>query len=155
MQNKRTGITCSTFDLFHAGHVKMLEEAKKECDYLIVALQTDPSIDRPDSKNPPIQTLVERYIQVKACKYVDEIVPYQTEKDLEDIFASFDIDCRVIGIEYKDKNFTGKDTCVKRGIEIIYNKRDHSFSSTELRNRVWEVEHVKGLQQIEKKFNKS
>jgi glycerol-3-phosphate cytidylyltransferase len=155
MQRNKIGITCSTFDLFHAGHVKMLEEAKKECDYLIVALQTDPSIDRPDAKNPPIQSLVERYIQVKACKYVDEIVPYQTEKDLEDIFASFDLDCRILGIEYKDKDFTGKDTCLKRGIEIIYNKRDHNFSSTELRSRVWEVEHVKSLQQIEKKFNKS
>ena len=155
MQNKRTGITCSTFDLFHAGHVKMLEEAKKDCDYLIVALQTDPSIDRLDSKNPPIQTLVERYIQVNACKYVDEIVPYQTEKDLEDIFASFDLECRVIGIEYKDKDFTGKATCLKRGIDIIYNKRDHSFSSTELRSRVWEVEHIKTLEEIKNKFNKS
>tara|TARA_B100000768_G_scaffold164846_1_gene167043 strand:- start:300 stop:767 length:468 start_codon:yes stop_codon:yes gene_type:complete len=155
MSKYKIGITCSTFDLFHAGHVKMLEEAKKECEYLIVALQTDPSIDRPDSKSAPIQTLVERYIQVNACKYVDEIVPYQTERDLEDIFKSFDIDCRVIGIEYQDKDFTGKKTCLKRGIDIIYNKRDHGFSSTELRNRVWEIEHVKGLKIIEKKFDKS
>jgi glycerol-3-phosphate cytidylyltransferase len=142
-KNKRIGITCSTFDLFHAGHVKMLEEAKKECDYLIVALQTDPTIDRPDSKNPPIQSLVERYIQLKGCRYVDEIVPYQTEKDLEDIFASFDLSCRIIGVEYKDRDFTGKEMCKKRNIELIYNQRHHGFSSTELRQRMWNHENNK------------
>ena len=103
------GITCSCFDLLHAGHVKMLQEAKSQCDYLIVALQVDPSLDRP-KKNKPVQTIVERYIQLKGCKYVDEIVPYQTEEDLEDIFLSFDLDVRIIGEEYKGKEFTAKAT---------------------------------------------
>jgi len=131
----RIGITCSSFDLFHAGHVKMLEEAKQHCDYLIIALQTDPTIDRPE-KNKPIQSVVERYVQVNACKWVDEIVPYATEQDLEDIFASFKLDYRFIGIEYKDKTFTAKDTCQKRQIKIIYNSRDHKWSSSELRKRI-------------------
>jgi len=132
----KIGITCSTFDLLHAGHIKMLEEAKNHCDYLIVALQTDPTIDRPKTKNPPVQTLVERYIQLKGCKYVDEIVPYQTEKDLEDIFSSFNLDIRIIGSDYLDKEFTAKDICKNRNIEIHYNKRDHGFSSTELKKRM-------------------
>tara|TARA_B110000858_G_scaffold111304_1_gene127400 strand:- start:93 stop:494 length:402 start_codon:yes stop_codon:yes gene_type:complete len=131
----KIGITCSSFDLFHAGHVKMLEEAKSQCDYLIVALQTDPTIDRPE-KNKPIQSIVERYVQVNACKWVDEIVPYTTEKDLEDIFASFQLDYRFIGIEYKDKDFTAKDVCLSRKIELIYNSRSHKWSSSELRNRI-------------------
>ena len=140
--NMRIGITASTFDLFHAGHVKMLEEAKQQCDYLIVALQIDPSIDR-DWKNPPSQTIVERYIQVSGSKYVDEVVPYLTEQDLEDILASFDIDVRIIGDEYRDQNYTGKEICMKRGIEIYYNKRDHRFSSTALRNSVYQAEKLK------------
>ena len=131
----KIGITCSSFDLFHAGHVKMLEEAKSQCDYLIVALQTDPTIDRPE-KNKPIQSIVERYVQVNGCKWVDEIVPYATEKDLEDIFASFQLDYRFIGIEYKDKDFTAKDVCLSRKIELIYNSRSHKWSSSELRNRI-------------------
>lgn len=131
----KVGITCSCFDLLHAGHVKMLQEAKESCDYLIVALQTDPTIDRPN-KNRPIQSLVERYIQVQACKYVDEIVPYQTERELEEIFSSFRIDIRIIGDDYRGKEFTAKDICASRGIDIIYNKRDHNFSSTELKNRI-------------------
>ena len=131
----KIGITCSSFDLFHAGHVKMLEEAKEHCDFLIVALQTDPTIDRPE-KNKPKQSIVERYIQVEACKYVDQIVPYTTEKDLEDIFLSFRLDVRIIGEEYKDKHFTAKDICKNRGIEIIYNSRAHDWSSSELRNRI-------------------
>ena len=131
----KIGITCSSFDLLHAGHVKMLEEAKSQCDYLIVALQTDPTIDRPE-KNKPIQSIVERYVQVNACKWVDEIVPYTTEKDLEDIFASFQLDYRFIGIEYKDKDFTAKDVCLSRKIELIYNSRSHKWSSSELRNRI-------------------
>lgn len=143
MENKRIGITCSTFDLFHAGHIKMLEEAKKECDYLIVALQVDPTIDRPDSKNKPIQTIVERYIQVNACSHVDQIVPYVTEQDLEDIFASFDLDVRIIGVEYEGRDFTGKEICKDRGIAIHYNKRDHRFSTTALRNITYEQEHQK------------
>jgi len=138
----RVGITCSTFDLFHAGHVKMLEEAKQHCDWLIVALQTDPSIDRPD-KNKPVQSIVERYVQVAACKYVDQIVPYATEQDLEEIFMSFNLDCRIIGIEYKDDHFTARDICQERGIEIVYNKRDHTWSSSELRKRVQYAEREK------------
>jgi glycerol-3-phosphate cytidylyltransferase len=110
----------------------MLQECKKVCDYLIVGLQVDPSKDRP-SKNAPAQTLVERYIQLNAIKYVDEIVPYETEQDLEDIFSMFHIDIRVLGVEYKDKDFTGKDICNKRGVQIHFNKRDHRFSSTGLR----------------------
>lgn len=131
----RIGITCSCFDMFHAGHVKMLQEAKSQCDYLIVALQTDPTIDRP-TKNKPVQSLVERYIQVSGCKYVDEIVPYQTESELEEIFSSFKLDMRIIGDDYRGKEFTAKDICASRGIDIYYNKRDHNFSSTELKKRM-------------------
>jgi len=135
MSKKIIGITCSSFDLLHAGHIKMLEDAKAQCDYLIAALQTDPTIDRPE-KNKPIQSVVERYIQLKGCKYVDEIVPYQTEKDLEDIFLSFDLDVRILGEEYRDKGFTAKHICLQRGIRIHYNPRQHKFSSTELRERL-------------------
>lgn len=131
----KVGITFSAFDLFHAGHVKMLEDAKRQCDYLIVGLQTDPTIDRPE-KNQPTQTVVERYIQLKACKHVDEIVPYATEQDLEDILRSFKIDVRIIGEEYQDKNFTGKAYCEEKGITLYYNKRDHRFSSSGLRKVV-------------------
>lgn len=131
----RVGFTCSTFDLLHAGHVMMLREAKSQCDYLIVGLQTDPSIDRAE-KNKPIQTLVERYVQLDAIKYVDEIITYQTEQDLEDILNMFDIDVRILGEEYKDQTFTGRAICAKRGIELYYNKRDHRFSSSDLRKRV-------------------
>ena len=113
----------------------MLEDAKAQCDYLIAALQTEPTIDRPE-KNKPIQSVVERYIQLKGCKYVDEIVPYQTEKDLEDIFLSFDLDVRIIGEEYRDKGFTAKHICLMKGIKIYYNPRQHKFSSTELRERL-------------------
>ena len=130
----RVGITCSTFDLLHAGHIVMLEEAKRHCDYLVAALQVDPTQDR-DSKNKPIQTVVERQIQLAAVRFVDEIVVYNTEKELEDIFLTLPINVRIIGEEYKDKEFTAKRICYKRKIEIIYNKRDHSFSSTDLRKR--------------------
>ena len=133
--NTKIGITCSSFDLFHAGHVKMLEEAKEHCDFLIVALQTDPTIDRPE-KNKPKQSIVERYIQVDACKYVDQIVPYTTEEDLENIFKSFKLDVRIIGEEYKKKPFTAKHICETKGIEIIYNSRGHGWSSTNLRKRL-------------------
>ncbi len=133
--SKVIGITCSAFDLFHAGHVKMLEEARKHCDYLIAALQTNPTIDRPE-KNKPVQSVVERYIQLDACKWVDLIVPYETEKDLEDIFSSFNIDVRIIGEEYKNKEFTARGICERRGIKIAFNTRDHGFSSTELRKRI-------------------
>ncbi len=131
----KTGITASTFDLLHAGHVQMLREAKGQCEYLICALQIDPSIDRSD-KNPPVQTVVERFIQLSAISYVDEVIPYATEKDLEDILNMYDIDVRVIGEEYKKKTFTGRAICSKRGIEIFYNRRDHRFSSSDLRKRV-------------------
>ena len=136
----KVGLTASTFDLFHAGHVVMLEEAKRMCDYLIVAIQTDPTIDRPDTKNRPIQSIVERQIQIKACRYVDEVIVYTTEKDLDDILKTLPINVRILGIEYKDKPFTGKDICLNRGIDFYYNKRDHSFSSTDLRKRVYEAE---------------
>ena len=131
----KIGITCSCFDMVHAGHVTMLQEAKAQCDYLIVALQTDPTIDRP-TKNKPIQSLVERYIQVSGCKHVDEIVPYQTEQELEQIFSSFNLNIRIIGDDYRGKEFTAKDICASRGIDIYYNKRDHGFSSTELKKRI-------------------
>jgi glycerol-3-phosphate cytidylyltransferase len=137
------GITFSTFDLFHAGHIAMLSEAKNHCDYLIVGLQTDPTIDRPDSKNPPVQSIVERQIQVSACRFVDEIVVYQTEKDLEDILLTLPLDVRILGIEYEKQNFTGRKICENRGIELIFNSRDHSFSSSNLRQRVWEAENIK------------
>ena len=131
----KVGFTCSTFDLLHAGHVMMLREAKTVCDYLIVGLQTDPTIDRAE-KNAPVQTLVERYIQLSGIEYVDEIIPYQTEQDLEDILNMFAIDIRILGEEYKDGKFTGRAICAKRGIELYYNKRDHRFSSSDLRKRV-------------------
>ena len=137
---KKVGITFSTFDLFHAGHVAMLSEAKNHCDYLIAALQTDPTIDRPDSKNPPIQSIVERQIQVSTNRNVDEVVVYQTEKDLEDLLLILPVDGRILGVEYADKEFTGKQICNSRGIEIVYNGRDHSFSSSSLRKRVAEAE---------------
>jgi glycerol-3-phosphate cytidylyltransferase len=136
----KIGITFSTFDLLHAGHIAMLAEVKNHCDYLIAALQTDPTIDRPDTKNKPVQSIVERQIQVSACRFVDEIVVYQTEKDLCDILLTLPVDVRILGVEYKDQDFTGKDICIKRGIEIVYNGRDHSFSSSNLRKRVAEAE---------------
>ena len=127
------GFTCSTFDLLHAGHIQMLRDAKDQCDYLICGLQLDPSIDRQD-KNAPVQTIVERYTQLNAVKYIDEIIPYETEEDLEDILEMYHINIRILGEEYRDKDFTGKDICKKRGINLYFNKRDHRFSSSELRN---------------------
>ena len=132
-----TGFVASTFDLLHAGHVMMLREAKSQCDYLICALQVDPSTDRKE-KNTPVQTIVERYIQLSAVKYVDEIIVYETEKDLEDILEIYPIDIRVLGEEYKDKDFTGREICKKKNIKIYFNKRDHRFSSSGLRKRVTE-----------------
>lgn len=133
----KIGFTCSTFDLLHAGHVQMLRDAKSQCDYLICALQIDPSHDRKE-KNSPIQTIVERYTQLKAVKYVDEIIPYESEKDLEDILELYTIHVRILGEEYKEKDFTGKDICKKRGIQLYFNKREHRFSSSDLRKRVCE-----------------
>ena len=133
------GFTCSTFDLLHAGHVVMLEEAKRNCDYLIVGLQTDPTLDRAH-KNSPIQSIVERQIQLSAIKYVDEVVVYTTEADLEDLLLTLPINVKVMGEEYKNKDFTGKEICKARGIKLIFNGRDHSFSSTSLRKRVFKNE---------------
>tara|TARA_B100001057_G_C22068044_1_gene650869 strand:- start:72 stop:476 length:405 start_codon:yes stop_codon:yes gene_type:complete len=131
----KVGITFSSFDFFHAGHVKMLEQARAQCDYLIVGLQLDPSLDRVE-KNSPSQSIVERYIQLKGCKYIDEIIPYVNEQDLEDILKSFNIHIRIIGEEYKNKYFTGKDYCIKKGIQIYYNSRNHRFSSSEIKMRL-------------------
>ena len=141
----KIGITFSTFDLLHAGHIAMLAEAKNHCDYLIAALQTDPTIDRPDSKNPPVQSIVERQIQLSTNRNVDEVVIYQTEKDVEDLLLILPVDVRILGVEYADKEFTGKEICKKRGIEIVYNGRDHSFSSSSLRKRVADAESKKHL----------
>jgi glycerol-3-phosphate cytidylyltransferase len=121
----------------------MLREAKANCDYLIVGLQTDPTIDRPTEKNKPVQTLVERYAQLNALKFVDEIVPYQTEEDVIDILELFQVDVRFLGEEYREKEFTGKDVCRKRGIELHFNKRDHRFSTSGLRRRVVAAEIAK------------
>ena len=132
----KVGFTCSTFDLFHAGHVMMLKEAKTQCDYLIVGLQIDPTLDRPGIKNKPVQTVLERFIQVQACKFVDEIIPYATEKELMDILTSYPIDVRIIGEEYRDKQFTG----YQLPMSVYFNSRQQSFSTTELRQRVLEIE---------------
>ena len=127
----RVGFTCSCFDLFHAGHLMMLKESKTQCDHLIIGLQTDPTIDRPE-KNKPVQSVLERFIQVQACRYVDEIIPYATEKELMDILTSFPIDVRIIGEEYRDKQFTG----YQLPMAVYFNSRQHSISTTELRQRV-------------------
>ena len=133
------GIVASSFDLLHAGHIMMLREAKSKCDHLIAAIQTDPTVDRPE-KNTPVQTIVERYIQLSAVKYVDEIIVYTTEQDLEDILEMYPIDIRVLGEEYRDKDFTGREICKRRGIQLYFNKRDHRFSSSDLRKRVMNKE---------------
>jgi len=130
----KKGITFGAFDLFHAGHVVMLQEAKTVCDYLIVCIQSDPSLDRGD-KNVPVQSIVERQIQVAACKYVDEIVVYDTERDVLEILGSIDWDVRILGDEYRDNDFTGRDETLDR---CYFNTRPHSFSSSELRLRVVE-----------------
>jgi len=139
MENSKNvvGFTCSTFDLLHAGHVAMLREAKSQCDYLIVGLQVDPSIDR-KNKNAPVQSIVERQAQLSAIKYVDEVLVYTTEADLLDILNMYPINTRILGEEYRDKEFTGKDACRKRGIQLFFNKRDHRFSTSDLRMRVSE-----------------
>jgi len=142
-----SGFTCSAFDLLHAGHILMLQEARKNCDYLIVGLQNDPSFDR-EGKNKPIQSLVERHIQLKGVKYIDEIIVYNTEKDLEDLLKILDIQVRFVGEEYKDKPLTGRDICTNRNIKIYYNQRQHSFSTTELRSRIARKESIKNLPPI-------
>jgi glycerol-3-phosphate cytidylyltransferase len=142
-QGKKIGITFSTFDLLHAGHIAMLSEAKNHCDYLICGLQTDPTIDRPDTKNKPVQSIVERQLTLGACRFVDEIVVYSTEQDLIDLILTLPIDVRILGEEYNDTNFTGRSEGAGRQIEHIFNKRDHSFSSSSLRKRVAESERTK------------
>jgi len=137
---KPVGFTCSTFDLLHAGHILMLAEAKSICDYLIVGVQSDPTIDRPEVKNKPVQSIVERYVQLSAVKFIDEIIVYDTEKDLEDLLMFLPITLRIIGEEYRDKTFTGKNICEDRGIKIFYNSRTHRFSSSELRQRTYQSE---------------
>jgi glycerol-3-phosphate cytidylyltransferase len=137
---KPVGFTCSTFDLLHAGHILMLAEAKSICDYLIVGVQSDPTIDRPDVKNKPVQSIVERYVQLSAVKFMDEIIVYDTEKDLEDLLMFLPITLRIIGEEYRDKAFTGKNICEDRGVKIFYNSRTHRFSSSELRQRTYQSE---------------
>lgn len=131
----KIGLTASSFDLFHAGHTVMLMEAKSLCDYLIVGLLVDPTRDRPTTKNRPVQTVFERYLQVSACKYVDEVIPFETEKDLVDMILTINPDIRIVGEEYKGTEHTGHDLC-----KIHYNKRRHSFSTSELRERVYKIE---------------
>ena len=144
---KRIGITFSTFDMLHAGHIAMLSEAKNHCDYLIAGLQTDPTIDRPDTKNHPVQSIVERQIQLSACRYVDEVVVYQTEQDLIDLLLILPVDVRILGVEYEHQNFTGREEGALRDIELVFNGRDHSFSSSSLRRRVAAAEIERGLTQ--------
>jgi len=142
---KKIGIVFSTFDMLHAGHIAMLAEAKNHCDYLICGLQTDPTIDRPDTKNKPVQSIVERQIQLAACRYVDEVVVYQTEQDLVDLLLILPLDIRVLGVEYEQSEYSGKHEGIRRGIQPIFNGRDHSFSSSGLRSRVVEAESQKLL----------
>lgn len=144
-EGKKIGITFSTFDMLHAGHIAMLSEAKNHCDYLICGLQTDPTIDRPETKNKPVQSIVERQIQLAACRYVDEVVVYQTEQDLTDLLLILPVDVRILGVEYKDVDFSGRYECNMRGIELVFNSRDHSFSSSGLRSRVAAAESHKLL----------
>lgn len=140
----KIGIVFSQFDILHAGHVAMLAEAKNHCDYLIAGLQNNASWDRPE-KNGPIQSIVERQISLSAVRFVDEIVVYNTEKDLEDILLTLPVDVRILGVEYQDKEFTGRDICLKRNIELVFNSRDHSFSSSSLRKRVFDAHNKKEL----------
>jgi glycerol-3-phosphate cytidylyltransferase len=140
MVGRPIAFTCSTFDLLHAGHILMLAECKQICDYLIVGLQTDPTIDRPEVKNRPVQSIVERYVQLSAVKFVDEIIVYDTEKDLEDLLMFLPITMRICGEEYKERHLTGRDICDTRGIRTHYNSRTHRFSSSELRQRTYQSE---------------
>ena len=130
----KKGITFGAFDLFHAGHVMMLEEAKTVCDYLIVCIQSDPSLDRIE-KNKPVQSVIEREIQVSGCRYTDEVIIYNTEAELLDILNTVDWDIRILGEEYKHKDFTGRKQTLEK---CHFNKRPHNFSSSELRKRVAE-----------------
>lgn len=139
----KVGFNCSAWDMLHAGHVTMLKKEKQLCDYLKVALQVDPTIDRPGIKNRPVQSVYERYVQLQACRYIDEILVYETEQDLLNLLMTQDINIRFLGDEYREKNFTGKQYCMDHGIELYYHPRRHPFSSTQLRNRVYEMEREK------------
>ena len=145
----KIGFNCSSCDLFHAGHVTMMKMEKQLCDYLIVALQVDPTIDRPGVKNKPVQSVYERYVQLQGCKYVDEILVYETEADLLNFLQTQNIDVRFLSEEYKDRDFTGKQYCIDNGIELFFHLRRHQYSSTELRNRVYELEKKKRDEKIE------
>jgi len=151
----KIGFNCSTLDLFHAGHVTMLKIEKQHCDYLIVALQSDPTIDRPDYKNKPVQSLYERFVQLSACKYVDEILVYETEEDLENLLKTQTIHIRFLGDEYKTKPFTGKQYCLDNGIELFFHTRQHPYSSSKLRQRVYEAEckRLEKLKNVENSHN--
>ena len=146
----KIGFNCSSCDLFHAGHVTMMKMEKQLCDYLIVALQVDPTIDRPGVKNKPTQSVYERYVQLQGCKYVDEILVYETEADLLNLIQTQTIHIRFLSEEYKDRDFTGKQYCIDNGIELYFHMRRHQYSSTELRNRVYELERKKRLLREEK-----
>ena len=145
----KIGFNCSSCDLFHAGHVTMMKMEKEMCDYLKVALQVDPTIDRPGIKNKPVQSIYERYVQLQGCRYVDEILVYETEADLLNLIQTQTIDIRFLSEEYKDKEFTGKQYCIDNGIEVHFHLRRHQYSSTELRNRVYELEKKKRDEKIE------
>jgi len=145
----KIGFNCSSCDLFHAGHVTMMKMEKQLCDYLIVALQVDPTIDRPGVKNKPVQSVYERYVQLQGCKYVDEILVYETEADLLNLLQTQNIDVRFLSEEYKDRDFTGKQYCIDNGIELFFHLRRHQYSSTELRNRVYEMEKKKRDENVE------
>ena len=139
MNKKIVGFTCSSFDLLHAGHIIMLKDAKEQCDYLVVGLQTNPTLDRPDTKNKPIQTFKERLIQLEAVKYVDEIIKYSTEDELYKLIKNINPNIRILGSDYKKKSFTGDDLDIK----IYYHNRNHSYSSTNLRKKIFQEEDKK------------
>ena len=145
----KIGFNCSSCDLFHAGHVTMMKMEKQLCDYLIVALQVDPTIDRPGVKNKPTQSVYERYVQLQGCKYVDEILVYETEADLLNLIQTQILHIRFLSEEYKDRDFTGKQYCIDNGIELYFHMRRHQYSSTELRNRVYELEKKKREEKVE------
>lgn len=139
----KIGFNCSSWDLFHPGHIVILKREKELCDYLKVGLQVDPTIDRPGVKNKPVQSIYERYVQLQACKYIDEILVYETEQDLLNLMMTQEIHIRFLGEEYRKKDFTGKQYCIDQGIELYYHSRKHPFSSTELRTRIYELEKEK------------
>jgi glycerol-3-phosphate cytidylyltransferase len=145
----KIGFQCSSFDMLHAGHVTMLKQEKSLCNYLKVALQVDPTIDRPGVKNKPVQSIYERYVQLQACRYVDEILVYDTEADLLNLIMTQDMHIRFLSEEYYGRDFTGKQYCIDNGIKIHYHKRRHSFSSSDLRKRTYELELQKQNDKVE------